>query len=61
MLVVTGVWGDGGRRKEDGAMKVQGEQSCGRANILYLDFVSVSVLVWYYTTVVQDVTIKETE
>ena len=45
MLVVTGVCGDGGRRKEDGAMEVQGKQSCGQANILYLDFVSVSVLV----------------
>ena len=45
MLGVTRVWGDGGRTKEDGAMKVQGEQSCGQANILYLDVVSVSVLV----------------
>ena len=39
-----GGWGDGGRRKEDGAMKVQAERSRGQVNILYLDC-HVSVLV----------------
>ena len=60
MSLVTRVWGDAGTRKEDGAMKVQGERSRGQQRSVpgLCQRQCLGVILHYGCT---DVTIKEIE